>query len=560
MKKAMKQSTLTRLMNLGTIFLMVISMFIAILTTIANNVINQANTNRFDLTLNANRFMDGSAYLTSEVRAFAATGNQMHYDNYWNEVNNLKNRDIGVENMQNIGITQNEQSMIDQMSALSNNLVPLESQAMDLAKSGNRQAAIDAVFGDSYEATTGQIRALKTQFLDTLNVRTASEIETIEKRLVTLQIALLTALILVGVAQIFSMYVIHNKLLVPVNRIKDQMIKISEGNLSVPLDLEENTSEIGQLTHSIQQTKKTLHQYIRDISSKLSEMAQGNMTVQVDAVYVGEFAPIKDAMQTILSSLNHALSQINLAAQQVSSGSEMVSNDAQSLAQGATEQSASVADLSQSIAAISEKVEVNAEHSQQAEKIAVEVSEAISKSNGQMKELMQSISQINEHSVEIGKIVKTIEDISLQTNMLALNASVEAARAGAAGKGFSVVAEEVRNLANRSAEAAANTTTLIESSVRSVDNGTRIARETAQDLEEVVRKSQNSAEVIRKVTHASQEQAESIRTFLDGVEQISSVIQNNSATSEQSAAAAEELSSQADLVRQMIQKFKISNR
>ena len=199
----------------------------------------------------------------SEVRAYAATGSQIHYDNYWNEVNNLKNRDIGVEAMQDIGITSNEQGMIDSMYALSNQLVPLEEQAMEQVQAGRQETAVNYVYGEEYSNSIVQINALKEDFLETLNNRTLHEVESLNRASLLIRILMALDLMMVGTFQVLSMRVIRKRILRPVIAVRDQMGEISQGNLSAEFRWEPDSSELGMLVASIHETKQELKKYIQ---------------------------------------------------------------------------------------------------------------------------------------------------------------------------------------------------------------------------------------------------------------------------------------------------------
>ena len=221
MKKAMKQSKLIAVLNGISIFALILMALLLLFYANVDKKLSQNNEDRFNLTYNANRFMNGSAYLTNEVRAYAATGDQVHYDNYWNEINNLKNRDQGVAAMQEIGITSGEQSMIDEMSALSNKLVPLEEDAMNNVQEKKLQKALDYVYGEEYSTSIAQINSLKEQFLSALDTRTAEEIRTLNLRLTIIRILIYTALVLVGVIQLVVMSVTRRKILHPIIAVRE---------------------------------------------------------------------------------------------------------------------------------------------------------------------------------------------------------------------------------------------------------------------------------------------------------------------------------------------------
>ncbi len=555
MKKQMKQSTIMLILNSTTIFLVVlfVALFFAVFAN--RNQTSTAQQNKYDLTENARRFVDGSAYLTDEVRAYAATGDEKHYDNYWNEVNNLKNRDIGVENMKKIGITDEEQKKIDDMSSVSNNLVPLEENAMKLVKEGRQKEAISYVYGLEYESDLLKIRQLQSEFLDMLETRmenTIDRLKTVSNVLGGISAA--SMLIIIGL-QIYSVFITKRKIIVPIKLVQGEMLELSKGNLSSGCKLEANTSEIGMLTHAMLETEQELKKYINDISEKMSQMAAGNMALDIDLNYIGEFYAIKQAMETIIRELNNTLSEINQAANQVSIGAEQVSSGAQSLSQGATEQAASIEELSATITGISNGIRTTAANTQIVKGISEDMSNGMIFSNQSMHTLVSAMTDITDTSNRIEKIVKTIEDIAFQTNILALNAAVEAARAGNAGKGFAVVADEVRNLAQKSSEAAKNTTALIGGTLLAIENGTKIAGETAQSLSAVAEKAAIVTKKVQEIADDADEQSHAIEQVTIGIDQISSVVQMNSATAEESAASSEELSAQAQMLRQLVGEF-----
>ena len=516
-----------------------------------------SNEQRYSLTYNANRFMNGSAYLTNEVRAFAATGLQEHYDNYWNEVNNLKNRDQGVAAMQEIGITAEEQSMIDSMSNLSNQLVPLEDQAMEQVRSGQREAAIDYVYGDEYNASLSQITSLKEQFLSHLDERALQEVQSLGRVSAIIRILMVAALVVVGILQAINMRIIRRRILRPVLAVRDQMGEISQGNLSAQFPWEPDSSEIGTLVNSIHETKRELKKYITDIDQKLALMAQGNMDLSIDISYRGEFLPIQRAMRQILDSLNDALSHINQTAQEVSAESQRMASGAQTLSQGAVQQASTVEELSAGIQDISSQVALTSGDAAEARKFAVEAGEQLKVCSGKMDALTTAIADISASSNQISGITKAIEDISFQTNILALNASVEAARAGAAGKGFAVVADEVQRLASKSAESAKNITELIAASVKLVQYGTALSEETTQALSQVVDSSRQSEELVGQIAQSAHAQALSLRQLTEGMELISGVVQTNAATAQESASSAEELRHHAERLTTAVNRFRL---
>lgn len=560
MKKSISQLVLSFILN-GISILSLLFLMISLLNFSKVNLqLDRANENRFALTYNANRFMNGSAYLTNEVRAYAATGDEVHYDNYWNEINTLKNREIGVAAMQEIGITEAEQKMITDMSAISNTLVPFEEKAMENVKSGKMDEAIDYVYGQTYNSSIAEINSLKEQFLADLDNRTMDEISSLTVRSEAIKVRMIAALALVAFIQILNMVFIQRRVLRPVISVRDQMKEISGGNLSAEFRLTPDTSEIGMLVASIHETKKELKTYINDIDYNLSQMAQGQMDLTITNNYRGEFLPIQTAMKEILDSLNNALLKINITAQQVSQESEQMASDAQTLSSGAVEQAAAVEQLSSSIQEISSELDHTSADTDNAQKSTLESVRLLEACNEKMQQLTTAMENISQSSLKIGGIIKTIEDISSQTNILALNAAVEAARAGEAGKGFAVVAEEVRNLANKSAVAASDISKLIKTSMDMVEQGTSLTSDTTHTLSEGVASAHKSTELVENIAASAQQQSQALHQLTLGMRQISDVVQTNASTAEKSAASAQELYEQAEELKVSVQRFKLKKR
>ena len=557
MKKAMKQSTLVTVMNFGSILLLACIITTFIMVVVLNARIDTANENRIALTLNAKRFMDGSAYLTNEVRAYAATGDQAHYDNYWNEADTLQNTTVGVENMKKIGLTEAEQNMVEEMLTISNDLIPLEEDAMKNVQAGKMSDAIAFVYGEEYEQAITKIKNIQTDFLDTMEQRTADAISALSSTNLALEIVTFVLIALVVAMQLLTFFVVRKRVLRPIAAVKEEMGAISQGNLSSDFTLEPDTSEIGMLVDSIHNTRSTLRNYIGDISEKLTQIASGNLTVRADTQYIGDFTPIQRALETILSSLNNTLNQINTAAEQVSTGASQVSSGAQALAAGSTEQASSVEELTVSIGKIAEQATENSENVKVANQYVEQAGAGVNAGNEHMTQLTEAMADIGSASNQIASITRVIEDIAFQTNILALNAAIEAARAGSAGKGFAVVADEVRSLAGKSAEAAKQTVELIQNSVATVLKGTQLTAQTAQILQDVGKSAIKVVESVTKIEQASAEQASAIEQIKQGLTQVSSVVQTNAATAEENSATSEEMSAQAATLREEVGKFKL---
>ena len=367
--------------------------------------------------------------------------------------------------------------------------------------------------------------------------------------------AVVIAIILVGV---FFSFVIIRLIKIPISEIENAATKMAEGDLDVKISYT-SKDELGVLAAQVGRLIHKLQLIIADENQFLAKMAEGDFTVDstCEAAYTGGFYPLLVSFRGIADKLNDTMLQISQSSAQVAGGADQVSNGAQALAQGATEQASSVQELAATIDGISNKVSRNADSARQASKAADSVSVKMNVSKEKMQQMTHAMGDISSCSSEISKIMKIIEDIAFQTNILALNAAVEAARAGAAGKGFAVVADEVRNLANKSKEASENIAVLIENSLQAIENGTQIADDTAQSLIQAVNDVNEMAGIIEQISAASSDQADSIAQLTVGIDLISNVVQTNSATAEESAAASEELSSQSQLMKRLVGRFQL---
>lgn len=344
----------------------------------------------------------------------------------------------------------------------------------------------------------------------------------------------------------------------PVTELEAVAKNISSGRVKNEITYE-SEDELGSLANSFRITCQGLDSVVTDLRRLMEEMSRGNFDIrtQAEEMYIGDFEPLLQSIRVMNSNLSDTLSKINDAADQVAGSSDQMSSAAQGLSQGATEQASSVEELAATINDISMQVSGTAEHAKTAREQVENAGRELTESNESMAHMIQAMQDISQKSSEIGKIIKTIEDIAFQTNILALNAAVEAARAGEAGKGFAVVADEVRNLASKSAEAAKNTTILIEGSIQAVEEGTRIADQTAAALAATVESTECAVDTVAKISQAAEQQAQSIAEVTQGVDQISSVVQTNSATAEESAAASEELASQSQILKSLVGQFRL---
>ena len=360
-------------------------------------------------------------------------------------------------------------------------------------------------------------------------------------------------LMLVGVLVLVS--VIVTQIVTPLTQSTERLRALSEGDLNSPVEVSNQKNELGVLSSSLEETVFSLKQYIDKISDALNRIAAGDVAFEMDGNFRGDFVKIKDSFNHILAQLRETFEQINISAEQVNSGAIQFSLAANDMFDGATKQSAAISILSDQLEDISGQVQANAKAAEKTEELMDDISNKINVCSVQMSQMLLSMDDINESSMEIQKIIKVIDEIAFQTNILALNAAIEAARAGTAGKGFAVVADEVRNLAAKSADAAQRTTQLIQHSVENVNKGYEFAKYTAMALDEIVESADTIGREVTSITQSSQEQADGIAQINEGVEQISAVIQENTTTAQSSSDSAEILLAQSEELTDRVSAF-----
>ena len=336
----------------------------------------------------------------------------------------------------------------------------------------------------------------------------------------------------------------------PIKKVVAAADKLALGDIDIQFTIF-TKDEIGQLAESFRRLVESTRVQVMAVQ----QIADGDLTAEVPIR--SEKDLLGQKLSEMVQNLNNLMINIATAADQVSSGAKQISDSSVVLSQGATEQASSIEELSATIEEISTQTKDNADNASQANRLAEQAKNYAVVGNSHMQDMLKAMDEINASSNNINKIIKVIDDIAFQTNILALNAAVEAARAGQHGKGFAVVAEEVRNLAARSANAAKETTALIEDSIQKAEGGTKIAQETAEALQKIMEGVDAVSNLVGHINNASNEQASAIAQINEGITQVSHVVQENSATSEESAAASEELSSQAEVLKELIGRFRV---
>ena len=362
-------------------------------------------------------------------------------------------------------------------------------------------------------------------------------------------IIIIVVLLCIGMGVFMSVYV-RRTVGKPIRALTNAADHIAQGNVNITMQAH-SQDELGQLVNAFNRMTASANEQ----ASVMDALADGDLTVQVSSR--GEHDRTNMAMQRMVENLSHMFSDINNSTLQVSMASKQIANGAQSLAQGATEQAAAVDALSLSISEVSDKTRLNADRAEQAAVLANTIKDNAEKGSRQMSEMIEAVQAIEKASQSINQVINAIDDIAFQTNLLALNASVEAAHAGQQGAGFAVVAEEVKNLAEKSSESARNTSALIADSISKTTLGVRIANDSYQSLNQIVSGIYESSRIIEEIAQSSEEQNSAISQINRGIEQVAQVVQLNSATAEESAASSHEMSSQANSLERMVAQFRL---
>ncbi len=345
----------------------------------------------------------------------------------------------------------------------------------------------------------------------------------------------------------------------PVDIVTRRLVKLAEGDLKTPVEVINTGNELSILSRNLDETIQSLNLYISDITRVLSQLSSGNLDIQTEADFAGDFVSLKESIDTIIGSLNETMMQMNSAADLVADHSDGTSQGAKNLADSTTDQASVLGELTASITSVSDQVKLTADNAMKASQRSLEAEKNVEACNEKMQSMIHAMEDIKAGSAKIGDIIRNIEDIAEQTNLLSLNAAIEAARAGEAGRGFSVVAEEVGSLAEESAKAAQNTAKLIIKSIETVENGTSIVNETAQALMEVVNNTSEITSIIGEIADAAREQAAAIEQINTGFEQMSDAVTTNSLTAQESASSSEELAAQAQNLKGLIGRFSLKD-
>ncbi|MCI9200755.1 MAG: methyl-accepting chemotaxis protein [Lachnospiraceae bacterium] len=527
------------------------------LTIATNFYVVLVEEDQLETTLFLNQYRIGSKALTYSVQAYAVTGNEKYYNDYMKELNVDKNRDIAWAGLEGNDITEEEWNEMRQIAELSNGLVPLEEAAMELTASGDRESAIEYVFGEKYENDVEIINNQTDAAISKIQDRLSSKKDILVIIQLVIEALFLLSFLYVIRQIIMSIKFSREELLVPITKVSEQMVAMSEGNLHMAFDMKADDSEVGRMVSAIQFMKDNLVKIIGEITDTLEQMGNGNYNISLKQDYVGEFATIKDSFYKISEEIRHTLQSLREMSNHIKSGSQQLSDAATNLAEASTAQATTVSNLTTLTENLYADMEKNSNEARECVNIASQSGQTLLVGNEKMEELKAAIKEISQCSEQIKNIIVAIDDIASQTNLLSLNAAIEAARAGEAGKGFAVVAEQVKKLAEESAKSAGETTKLIEVTVATVEKGISIADETAENISEVMEGAQTATQKMSQISELLDQNVQYMKQIDAELGEILEVVDNNAATSQETAAISEEQSDQVEVMAGLMDNFVI---
>ena len=539
-----------------TIVVVIVGVVLLITSMISNFLMANDLRNQVDITKALEEYRLASKEFTVDAQSYVVIGEEHFYEAYMQETNVDKHREKSVDTLK-ATINADEWAKFQEIQLIDDGMIPAEMGAFEAMKKGNQKAAEELVFGDAYTDAVEQSDAMIAELIDEIEHRLEVEETIMTIVQAVAQLAFVAAVIYILINLFRTIKFAQKELLDPIVKVSKELENMAEGNFSGSTGLTPDETEVGKMIQAMRDMKNTNHGIISEVTNILEEMGDGNYIIEVNQDYVGEFGAIKEAFVVIRERMHETFKTLKEVSDQIDAGSEQLAGAAQDLAEGCTSQATQLTDIVEAIKKVATSMNENAKEATSTVEISSEAGQKLLQGNEKMEELKVAIQEISRCSEEIGTIINTIEDIATQTNLLSLNAAIEAARAGEAGRGFAVVAEQVKNLAEESAKAAGKTTELIQTTIDAVNKGIEIADETAASMVEVMNGAKEATEEMSQIAKILDEEADNMKDINETVSSVSTVVDNNSATSEETAAVSEEQKAQVETMVQMMSHFKI---
>ena len=538
-----------------------VAVIIGIVLVISSGLTSLTVTNyqkrQIETTNALNQYRLASKALTYAIQSYSVTGEKVYYDDYMRELNEDQNRDKALAILKEQNLKEEDWKIIDTISGLSNGLVPLELAAMEAVEKGDLETAMANMFSQEYEDAVIQINAQSDQLISSVLQRQESMIIKLRILQTANIIAAVIAFLFVSWMGSRNLRFSRKELLEPILKVSEQMQYLSQGDFGQVMDLRKDDTEVGSMVKSIDFMKKNTREMLTEITRVLREMGSGNFKITIDKEFVGEFAEIKESFLSISEEIRETLQTIMEVSNELDAGSTQLAYASENLAAGSTAQASQVADLVHVFGEIAGSMGENAVEARETVILSSAARGTLTSSNEKMQELKEAITEISRCSEQIGTIIAAIEDIASQTNLLSLNASIEAARAGEAGRGFGVVADQVKNLAEESAKAAGKTRVLIETTIQAVDRGISIADDTVENMMEVIKGAEAATNKMKQISELLEKDVNNMEIINDSITKVSAVVDDNSATSEETAAVSEQQKAEVETMVSLISHFRI---
>ena len=532
--------------------IVVLVIFVAATCTMLFVSRNQSQTSAY-----FNQYRLATKNLITEAQTYAVTGKITHYDNYMRELNTDKTREIAWEKLQKCNISEDELERLNSINALTKDLLPYEEQAIALAMDGRLQEAVAILHGDEYGGIVDRLESMMDRCIENVEKDAQSKVTTSGIFMLISGVCFVVLFVYIVKNNLGTIKFSERELLQPIMDISQHVIALSEGDFNGDIEVAPDESEVGQMVQAVVFMKKNFSKMVTEISYVLEQMGNGNYQVELKQEYVGEFVKIKDSMNMIISETVNTLSTIRDVAEEINCGSEQLAKAAEDLAEGGTIQSQRVSDVVRLVQEMHIAMEQQVKDADVTVNLSNNAADVLMQGHEKMQNLKVAISNINECSSKISSIIMTIQDIADETNLLSLNASIEAARAGESGRGFAVVAEQVKKLADESAKAVGQTTKLIETTVSAVKQGIMIADETAKNMNDGMVAAKEATVKMQEMAVKLRKESANMEIINTNIDEVAMIVDNNSATSQETAAVSEEQAAQVVTMVGMLEQFKI---